>query len=229
MKFFTIVLTAALTATITLIITAAIGSPLNHFFRNDRLDVIVDVSPWHPYPTKPPPPLRQSFVLLLMENPTSEKITNIRLRFDGDASFDILREGATAKDLAGHINAFDFEDMRPGDRRIYYLWFDKPVTERTLDEGMNFFSSLGSPRLNFLSSEVYEGATLKTVDKVMTVWMPLLAAFLGFVLLVTLAFTVNRHRRTLTSVLEDEDYYVAERIRFEENPKAYQPSKPPKK
>jgi hypothetical protein len=229
MKLFTIVLTAALTATITLIITAAIGAPVSHFFRADRLDVIVDVSPWHPYPGNASAPPRDSFALLLLENPTSEKITNIRVRYDGEGSFDILRRGDAAKDMPVHINQFDFEDMKPGDRRLYYLWFNKPVTEHTLDDGMEFFSSLGSPRLNFLGSEVYQGEIFETVDRVMTVWLPLFAAFLGCVLLVVLASTVNYHRRTLAGVFEDDDYYLAERMRYEESPKGYSPSKPPKK
>jgi|GEM_PF-4063193 len=226
MKVITIALTAALTSSITIIVTAALGSPVNRFFNNEQLEAVVDLSRWHPYPTASKSPSRSTFGVLHLENPTSEKITNIRVRFDGAANADVLRADRPVTDLAVHVDQFDFEDMNPGDERLYYLWFDKPVSTRTLDSDVRFFSSKGKPRLLLLGSKLYAGEPWETLDEWSARWMPAIAGLLSLLLVCAIALVENKNSRALKRVLKDDEYYLGEKIRFEENPKTYVPSRP---
>lgn len=227
MKFITLVLTVALTATITIIVTAAVGTPITNFFSRDRLEVAVSASPWHPYPTKRSGPLRLTFAVLSLENATKEKITNIKLRLDGDAKADIVSLDAAPSTLVTNVDEFDFPDMKPGDYKLYYMWFDKAVTGNKLEESMRLFSSQGTPRLLLIESQVFEGETFETLQGWARAWMPILAGFLSLICVFGIALVETRNGKALRRALQDEDYYLAECVRYEANPEGYVPSKPP--
>ncbi|HEY5724103.1 MAG TPA: hypothetical protein VIT45_17475 [Allosphingosinicella sp.] len=228
MKIITLVLTVALTVTITIIVTSAIGTPVDNLFRDNRLEAIVDVSRWHPYPTKGAAPLRHSFALLHLENPTSEKVTNIKVRFDGEAYADIIRSGERPEKLIVHAGEFNFPDMKPGDEALYYLWFDKPVMGRALEQTMRLFSSQGTPRLVLIESQMYDGEPFETFEALAREWMPMTAGLLSLVLVFAIAAIEGRNGKALRKALEDDDFYLGEKIRYEADPKAYIPSKPKK-
>lgn len=228
------------------ILLAIFQEPIAQRFRNDRVEAMFEMGPWMAYPTQsgtPPAELLTAsgfsdlsaqwivreddepvFARVTLVNKTSNVVKNLRMRFRSPMEPYAYFEGTDAKwTVQENASEVALPDLAPGERKRLYLWEPLGFYEYSI-RGTETYSSAGAFRLTFSQPESLGARDRESsFDRFMEDW------FWWIFVILTALFLLGAFVMSIVwsgyakALLKSDDLYLAEKVRFDQDPKKFQP------
>lgn len=230
---------AILAAAIGGLVVIAFQDPIARAFNQDRLLMTVYAGPWSPFASSstnltqqwerqglPPYFIRRLqdgeelfMVRIVVENPGSQVVDRVRIAPDeyGPENWLILEAGEDPR-IVETSNEILLGSFEPGEEAVVYAWSYHDLTTPYRYVGWRTFSTEG-PAVFRLRAPSAKDDLFNAVGD----WAGyLVVAFLvvGFILVMLVAAFYEAYVKQLMS---DENHYLNERVKFEDNPKRFEP------